>query len=169
MVRIDSSRCTGCGNCAEACRQGAITVEDGLAVLNQELCVECGTCLTVCPDNAIRETVPVHAEASRGGDAMRGRGFGFRGSGPRGGAGFGFRGASPPWPYAGRGRGGLPRCWHPGLWGGARPYAVPWAAPASPAPTGEQELGFLKEQARVLREELERTEARMAGLATDEK
>jgi hypothetical protein len=27
------------------------------------------------------------------------------------GRGFGFRGWSPPWPYVGRGRGGLPRCW----------------------------------------------------------
>jgi len=37
--------------------------------------------------------------------------FGFgRGRG-RGGRGFGFRGTSPPWPYIGRGRGGLPRCW----------------------------------------------------------
>ena len=46
------------------------------------------------------------------------RGFGFgRGAGPgRGfGAGFGFGGSSPPWPYFGRGRGGLPRCAHPGL------------------------------------------------------
>lgn len=29
------------------------------------------------------------------------------------GYGFGFRGSSPPWPYIGRGRGGLPRCWYP--------------------------------------------------------
>ena len=31
---------------------------------------------------------------------------GFR----RRGWGFGFRGSSPPWPFVGRGRGGLPRC-----------------------------------------------------------
>ena len=45
------------------------------------------------------------------------RGFGFgRVAGPgRGfGAGFGFGGSSPPWPYFGRGRGGLPRCAYPG-------------------------------------------------------
>ncbi len=33
-----------------------------------------------------------------------------RGSGRGGGAGLGFRGSTPPWPYVGRGRGGLPRC-----------------------------------------------------------
>ena len=27
------------------------------------------------------------------------------------GRGFGFRGWSPAWPFVGRGRGGLPRCW----------------------------------------------------------
>ena len=35
-----------------------------------------------------------------------GYGFGRGGWG----MGFGFRGSSPPWPYVGRGRGGLPRC-----------------------------------------------------------
>ena len=43
----------------------------------------------------------------RGGGYGRGGG---RGSGGGGGMGFGFRGSSPPWPYVGRGRGGLPRC-----------------------------------------------------------
>jgi hypothetical protein len=51
------------------------------------------------------------------------------------GRGFGFRGWSPPWPYVGRGRGGLPRCWAYGAnWGasypnpnrvGAYPYPFP--------------------------------------------
>ena len=40
------------------------------------------------------------------------------------GRGFGFRGWSPPWPYVGRGRGGLPRCWAYGAsWGTS--YADP--------------------------------------------
>ena len=55
-------------------------------------------------------------------------GFG-RGSGGRGGAGLGFRGSSPPWPYVGRGRGGLPRCQYPGV------ATVPRYAPASPYAT----------------------------------
>jgi len=57
-----------------------------------------------------------------------GRGFGRGG----GGWGFGFRGSSPPWPYAGMGRGGLPRCGH--FFSGAAPpgypfYGGPWAMP----------------------------------------
>ncbi|MBC7321173.1 DUF5320 domain-containing protein [bacterium] len=72
------------------------------------------------------------------------------------GRGFGFRGASPPWPYIGRGRGGLPRCWYPGLWG------VP--VYGYPTITKEQELDFLKSQAELLREELNQLEARIKEL-----
>ncbi len=43
----------------------------------------------------------------KGGEIMPfGRGFGMGGGFGRG---FGFRGYSPPWPFVGRGRGGLPR------------------------------------------------------------
>lgn len=72
------------------------------------------------------------------------------------GRGFGFRGASPPWPYIGRGRGGLPRCWYPGVWGtptyGYEPI------------TKEQELSFLKRQAELIKEELNQIEARIREL-----
>lgn len=54
----------------------------------------------------------------------------------RGGWGFGFRGSSPPWPYVGRGRGGLPRCGYflsgaagmPPPQGYPSPAAVPYGA-----------------------------------------
>ncbi|MFC1905209.1 DUF5320 domain-containing protein [Chloroflexota bacterium] len=87
-------------------------------------------------------------------------GFG-RGLGSRGGTGFGFRGGSPPWPYAGRGRGGLPRCWSPGV------TSSPSYAPASIYPakmTRDQELDFLKTQAEAIKRELDRVEARMSDL-----
>jgi hypothetical protein len=77
------------------------------------------------------------------------------------GRGFGFRGASPAWPYVGRGRGGLPRCWHPGVWGGA---AFPTTAPYWPTPTGGDELGFLKEQADAMKQQLEDIESRIREL-----
>jgi len=87
-------------------------------------------------------------------------GFG-RGSGGRGGAGLGFRGASPPWPYVGRGRGGLPRCQYPGV------ASVPHYTPVSPHATQmtrEQELDFLKGQAEAMKRELNRVEARLRDL-----
>ena len=66
-----------------------------------------------------------------------GRGFG-RGRGGGFGRGFGFRGYSPPWPYIGRGRGGLPRGWAyaaPGFTPYA-PYGSPYGAPGAYPPYG---------------------------------
>ena len=121
-----------------------------------------------------------------------GRGYGGRG-GMRG-MGFGFRGSSPPWPYVGLGRGGLPRCGYflsgvaglPGTWPmpqaqayrqamqtGQAPYpsyGVPTSAPAAtpfaPQMTREQELDFLKNQAEVIKGQLEQIEARVRDLET---
>ena len=103
----------------------------------------------------------------------RGRGPG-RGLGPGRGMGLGFRGASPPWPYVGRGRGGLPRCWHffggaahHGLWRGAPFYwpatATPGYAPY-PAGTSEDEVSYLREQADAIKADLEGIETRIREL-----
>ena len=87
-------------------------------------------------------------------------GFG-RGLGGRGGAGLGFRGSSPPWPYVGRGRGGLPRCQYPGL--ATAPAYAP-ASPYSPRMTREQEIDWLKSQSETIKTELNRVEARLRDL-----
>jgi hypothetical protein len=101
-----------------------------------------------------------------------GRGFG-------GGMGFGFRGSSPPWPYVGRGRGGLPRCGYfiagagaPAEWS-YRPsfYAGMPAAgvypPYAPAVTKEEELNYLKDQAEAIKGQLEAIESRIEQLSTE--
>jgi len=90
--------------------------------------------------------------------------------------GFGFRGSSPPWPYIGRGRGGLPRCWHPGaftaapypLYGGGRGAPYYGMAPLTARVSPGQELDFLKNQAQVLKGQLEQIEARIRGLESKE-
>ena len=107
----------------------------------------------------------------------RGRGSG-RGFG--GGMGFGFRGSSPPWPYVGLGRGGLPRCGYFLSGAGAPPpppYQPPFYgqepatsgyAPFSAQMTREEELGYLKDQAEAVKEQLEQIESRMRDLETKE-
>ena len=105
----------------------------------------------------------------------RGMGRGF-GGGRGGGRGFGFRGGPPPWPYVGRGRGGLSRC---GYYGAGAPAAEPYPEPphpfhgAPPPPdyppftpphTREEELGFLKDQAAAIKEQLEEIAERIRRL-----
>lgn len=54
-VRPDrvSPSCTGCGQCAMVCREGAIVMEDGLPKLDGARCLGCGACGTACPHKAM--------------------------------------------------------------------------------------------------------------------
>ena len=88
------------------------------------------------------------------------------------GYGFGSRRASPPWPYVGRGRGGLPRCWYPDVysapayWPGAAaytPYAAPWA-PATPGAGRDREVEFLRQETAAAKDALDSMEARIREL-----
>ena len=92
-----------------------------------------------------------------------GTGRGFRGGG---GAGFGFRGSSPPYPYIGRGRGGLPRCSYPGLSRTGLPYNADF--PFTTAPAQGEELEFLKSQADATKQQLKDIERRINELEKNE-
>ena len=48
--------CLGFGSCTKACKYGAISVKDGVAVVDEDLCVGCMACANACPRNLI---VPV--------------------------------------------------------------------------------------------------------------
>jgi ferredoxin len=63
IIRIDQERCNGCGVCAEACHEAAITIVGGKArLLRDEYCDGLGDCLPACPQGAIsfenREAAP---------------------------------------------------------------------------------------------------------------
>jgi Na+-translocating ferredoxin:NAD+ oxidoreductase RNF subunit RnfB len=46
--------CVGLGSCATVCQFGAITVANGLAVIDHEKCTGCGACVEKCPKGIIK-------------------------------------------------------------------------------------------------------------------
>ena len=50
--------CLGYGSCTKACKYGAISVVDGVAVVDEDLCVGCMACAAVCPRNLIIPVEP---------------------------------------------------------------------------------------------------------------
>ncbi|MCL2287992.1 MAG: 4Fe-4S binding protein [Candidatus Bathyarchaeota archaeon] len=54
IIKIDTSKCNGCGLCIAACHEGAIGLVDGKAqLLRDDYCDGLGNCLPVCPTDAI--------------------------------------------------------------------------------------------------------------------
>ena len=54
IVKIDEEKCNGCGQCVNACAEGAIQMIDGKAKLVSEIyCDGLGACLDCCPVDAI--------------------------------------------------------------------------------------------------------------------
>ncbi len=45
--------CLGYGDCQKACEYGAITIENGLAIIDPDLCVGCSMCVAQCPKKLI--------------------------------------------------------------------------------------------------------------------
>ncbi len=54
IVKIDESKCNGCGMCVPSCHEGAIKIINGKAkLLEDALCDGLGACLGECPQGAI--------------------------------------------------------------------------------------------------------------------
>lgn len=54
IIKIDESKCNGCGLCAAACHEGAIGMVDGVAkLMREDYCDGLGDCLPACPTGAI--------------------------------------------------------------------------------------------------------------------
>ncbi|MEW6374536.1 MAG: ATP-binding protein [Thermodesulfobacteriota bacterium] len=55
IPKIDYSKCTFCGKCAEVCAYKAIAVVRNQVLLFPELCHGCGACTFFCPEKAVAE------------------------------------------------------------------------------------------------------------------
>ena len=53
MLKVDTEKCTGCGECEESCTFEAICVQEDVAVVNQDACTLCGICVDGCPEEAL--------------------------------------------------------------------------------------------------------------------
>ncbi len=55
VPKVDESRCTFCGKCAQVCEFNAIVVIKKKVLVFPDLCHGCGGCTYICPEAAIRE------------------------------------------------------------------------------------------------------------------
>jgi Pyruvate/2-oxoacid:ferredoxin oxidoreductase delta subunit len=62
VAQVDQDLCAACGVCAEFCPFGAISVDDGWAVVDIEVCMGCGVCVAKCA----QEALSLAREPSRG-------------------------------------------------------------------------------------------------------
>lgn len=54
IIKIDESRCSGCGECITSCAEGAIELKEGKArVISDRFCDGLGACLVACPEGAL--------------------------------------------------------------------------------------------------------------------
>jgi ferredoxin len=56
VSRVDADLCVGCGICADACQFGALSVQDGTAIVDVAACMGCGVCVTRCTEGAVALT-----------------------------------------------------------------------------------------------------------------
>jgi len=67
MPWISEELCTGCEICVDECSVSAISMDAGIASIDNNECIRCGVCHDVCPCEAVRhdgERVPEEVAAN---------------------------------------------------------------------------------------------------------
>jgi len=53
VSRVAADLCVGCGTCADFCQFGALSMDDGFAVVDTTACMGCSVCVSKCPEGAL--------------------------------------------------------------------------------------------------------------------
>lgn len=53
-TKVCPSGCLGMGSCLRACGFDAVTIQEGIATIDEDACVACGKCVEACPRDIIR-------------------------------------------------------------------------------------------------------------------
>lgn len=53
MMKVDTEKCIGCGQCVKDCFPMDIEIVEGKAKINNKVCIKCGHCIAVCPKDAV--------------------------------------------------------------------------------------------------------------------
>lgn len=57
IIKISYNKCTGSGECVEACPMNIIELQDDKAVITDiSKCIECCACVNACPNRAIEHS-----------------------------------------------------------------------------------------------------------------
>jgi len=51
---VDKEKCTGCGDCVEACPSNAITMQEEKAQISPDDCIDCGACVDACSTGSMK-------------------------------------------------------------------------------------------------------------------
>ena len=51
--KISSKKCVGCGECVGHCSQGALSIKEKKASIDETKCIGCGECILICPNGSI--------------------------------------------------------------------------------------------------------------------
>ena len=69
--KVCKNACIGCKKCEKSCPEGAITVENNLAVIDYQKCTGCGDCVKVCPTGCLHSVCfPDLPEGTSGADFL---------------------------------------------------------------------------------------------------
>ena len=49
---INKEKCLKCGACVNMCPVQAISIVNGVVVIDSKKCISCGTCASICPVQA---------------------------------------------------------------------------------------------------------------------